>query len=122
MMVCWRRKFAQSDGKSPVLILILVDDGLLEKAKHTKRLNLYVLILILVDDGLLEFTDFLFGGAKAIVLILILVDDGLLVLPTLGRTRHLAVLILILVDDGLLEDILRSRNDLFKCLNPYSGG
>ncbi len=67
---CWR-------CLSNVLILVLVEDGLREKALLTLQVFYTVLILVLVEDGLRDNTKICNQKFRGVVLILVLVEDGL---------------------------------------------
>ncbi len=129
----------------PVLILVLMDDGLwlaasrswsittclnpcfngwwsLTNTKHYEHQPIiFVLILVLMDDGLWPLLHLLLQQSKS-VLILVLMDDGLWPILNQWISTEGSVLILVLMDDDLWPVLCLHRKHTPPCLNPCFNG
>ena len=98
------KKISDREEQKPVLILIVVEDGLVRMLMLmvSTRLQM-VLILIVVEDGLVHGTvNHSAMSASQVVLILIVVEDGLVPIRQVAMGAAAVVLILIVVEDGLV--------------------
>ena len=86
-------------GLLPVLILVLMEDGL-GLSQACIFLTRLVLILVLMEDGLGQCGNCHIDGDRG-VLILVLMEDGLGPMDDVKGKKVVIVLILVLMEDGL---------------------